>query len=512
MNATTSPVPEPVLLEALRSPLCYEHPVGRVRVIETHISWVVLAGDFAYKLKKPVDLGFLDFSTLERRRACCEAEVRLNRRTAPRLYLGVAAIGGTPSAPRVGGDGDAIEYAVQMRRFAQEDVLDQLARRGRLGPADMDALGASIADFHARAERCTGPADADELGLALDNVAALRGAGLGLPAPTLDALEAWTVAEHAARSATLARRRAEGFVRDVHGDLHLGNLVMVEGKPVAFDCIEFNDALRRIDVMSDVAFVVMDLHHHGLPRLAARFLDAYLAGRGDYAGVAVLRFFAVYRALVRAKVLAISAHQAPPGSARAEAALEDARAHVRLAQALAAPREDLSLTVMHGLSGSGKSTVALRLVEDQGAVRLRSDVERKRMHGLELSARAAAPPGEGLYTQSRRQAVYERLADLAGEVLAAGCSVIVDAAFLRRAERDRFRDLARAAGCGFRIVTCVAPEAELRRRLVARAQARSDPSDAGPEVLASQAAEEEPVGADERGFERVVDTSKEGAA
>ncbi len=508
--AASNPLPgdrEPALVAGLRSPLCYPHPADAVALLETHISWVLLAGDYAYKVKKPVELGFLDFSTLELRRRCCEEEVRLNRRAAPSLYVDVVAITGTAVAPVVGGEGEAIEYAVRMRRFPQADLLDERARRGRLGPADIDALAEGIAGFHARAAIApAGYAPGAELRLALDNLEALRGLEAGVPPGALEALREWTGREHRDLRGLFERRRQEGCVRECHGDLHLGNLVMLEGRPVPFDGIEFNEALRWIDVMSDVAFVAMDLRHHGLPGLAARFLDAYLGQCGDYGGAAVLRYYSVYRALVRAKVCAIRAAQAAPGSPARRGGLEDAAAHIRLATTLAT-RPEPALTIMHGPSGSGKTTASQRLLEAQGAIRLRSDVERKRLQGLPARTRASERPGEGLYAATARRAVYSHLAVLAGRLLAAGYPVVVDAAFLERAERDRFRDLARAAGCRFAIVSCEAPEAVLRARVAARLAAGSDASDAGLAVLASQLAGREPLSEEERSVNAVVDAS-----
>lgn len=484
------------LVAAMRSPLCYPHPVDRVELIETHISWVLLAGEYAYKIKKPVYLGFLDFSTLALRRHYCEQEVRLNRRTAPSVYLDVVPITGSPSAPVAGGEGEAVEFAVRMRRFPQADRLDERARLGQLTAAHIDALAQCVADFHAGAPRAAGAGRGAELELARDNLDALVAFDAGAaPRAALAALRDWTEREHRDVAGVLASRRREGFVRECHGDLHLGNIVLLRGAPAPFDCLEFNDDLRRVDVMSDVAFVVMDLHHHGLPRLAARFLDTYLARTGDYAGLAVLRFHAVYRALVRAKIAAIRASQ--PGSG--DAARDEVAAQVRLATRLAA-RPRASLTVMHGLSGSGKTTVSQRLLEEQGAIRLRSDVERKRLHGHDAAA---------LYAESERHRVYGRLEALAGAILDAGYPVIVDAAFLARAERDRFRALARAGGCAFAIASCEAPEAVLRERLESREARGTDASDAGVAVLESQLATQQPLGGEELAVRAIVDTSGE---
>lgn len=504
------------LASALRSSACYPHPAGRVERIETHISYVFLAGEHAYKIKKPLRLPFLDFSSLEARRRCCEEEVRLNRRTAPDLYLGVVPICGSRAAPRVGGRGRAIEYAVHMRRFPQPALLARLARAGKMRPEHVDSLAAAVAQLHAKAQRA--PANSpygtsarvlnDSLAN-FDDIEALEERDNSFPA--LGALREWTVRTHGALRPRLAQRHAEGFVRECHGDLHLANVVLLAGHAIPFDAIEFNPALRWIDVMSEVAFPWMDLEHHGLAPLAARFLDAYLQASGDYLGLETLRFYAIYRAMVRAKVACIRAHElalSDPGRSPAHAEIA---AHLALARRLSrVPRP--ALILMHGLSGSGKSTLAQCLLETLGAIRLRSDVERKRRHALTAGARRGAAPGRGLYTVREDDLTYARLAALASPVLAAGYPVIVDATFLRRSRRDAFRALASAAGASFTIVACDAPMAALRERIGTRARSGTDASDAGLAVLEHQARSREPLGYDEVDHAIVVETTHLDAA
>jgi aminoglycoside phosphotransferase family enzyme/predicted kinase len=493
MNAAASrlPAPPPVLADTLRSPLCFAHRADRVEVVETHASWVFLAGEFAYKVKKPVRLDFLDFSTLERRRAFCEEELRLNARTAPGLYLGVVPITGSVGAPVVGGTGPAIEYAVQMRRFAPSDVFDERARAGTLEAGQVDALALAVARFHAEASRGLRRAGTP----ALDNFATIRRLeGALAPGGALDALEDWTRAEGLALEEAFAQRGAQGFVRECHGDLHLGNIVLDRGRPVPFDALEFDPGLRWIDVMGDVAFTVMDFHHFGLPAFAARFLNAYLEQTGDYAGLAVLRYYTVYRALVRAKVACIRAHQA--GGLQGRSAAREAFAvHLRLAERLRVPAP-ASLTIMHGLSGSGKTFASQALLEAQGAVRIRSDIERKREPGFEYSPRG-------------RDLVYARLEALARGLLAARYPVIVDATFLARSQRARFMQLARQAGAAFTIASCAAPEVVLRERLRLRARSGADVSDADARVLERQIDAQEPLECDELAFRRLIEPPTE---
>jgi len=490
-----------VVLGALRDPACYPYPSGPVDLIETHISWVFLAGEFAYKVKKAVNLGFLDFSTLEARRFYCEEELRLNQRTAPGLYLDVVPITGEPAAPRLGGAGRAIEYALRMRRFPQEALADAVAKRGGLRPAQIDAMAATIAAFHAALpaapdgsafgvpEHVAAPALAnfEEIGaLVADRDDAAQ----------LQRLRNWTLSEHTRLGEAFAARKRDGFVRECHGDLHLRNIVFLDGRPVPFDCIEFNPELRWIDVMNEAAFLVMDLLEHGMEWAAWRFLNVYLEVAGDYAGLRVLRYYLVYRAMVRAKIACIRAHQPEADAAKRSAKNREYRDYLALAESLTVPGRR-ALILMHGLSGSGKSTIALAMLERLGAVRVRSDVERKRLHGLAAQARTHADPYGGIYAPDHTRITYDRLKFLVREIIESGYPAIVDAAFLWRAERDEFHALARELRARFLIASCRAPEAVLRRRVAQREAEMKDASEAGIAVLETQIATQEPLGPDE---------------
>ncbi len=494
--------PEPMqqhaqLVAALRAQL----GGAAVETIETHISTVLLAGEHAYKLKKPVDLGFLDFTTAAARQRYCERELQLNRRTAPQLYLDVVPITGSVQAPRLGGTGEPIDWAVRMRRFAAADTLDARARAGRLDAACIDRLAAVIALFHIEAPRVPAASPLGSAGVVarwmLDNVDSLREhAAASADRARIDALADWTRRELERRAALLQARRRDGFVRECHGDLHLANIVVVDGAPVPFDCIEFNDELRCIDVLSDLAFTMTDLLDHRLPRLAARLLNAYLEATGDYGGVPLLRLYAVYRALVRAKVALIRAQQpavAPPLRLHQHG---DFAAHLALAERLARPDAAL-LVAMHGLSGSGKTAVAQTLLETLGAIRVRSDVERKRMFSLAPTARVDAELRAELYGAEATRATYQRLAAAARAIVDGGFVAIVDAAFLKRAERDALAALARSLGARCVFVACEAPPAVLRARVAARAAADRDASDATLEVLERQTAWREDLQPDE---------------
>jgi aminoglycoside phosphotransferase family enzyme/predicted kinase len=490
------------VIEELRDPARYPHSADRVEVLETHISWVLLAGDYAYKVKKPVNLGFLDFSTLAARRFFCDEELRLNRRTAPRLYLEVVPITGSESAPQLGGTGDAIEYAVKMRRFPQGALLSRMAQDGALGEAHIDALARVIAAFHARIARAD-PARAygspvEVLAPALQNVDQIEALiGSGAEVPELEQLRRWTRDEHARLRTTFEARKREGYVRECHGDLHLGNIALIDGEPTPFDGIEFNAALRWIDVMNEVAFLVMDLLDRRLPRFAYRFLNAYLEDTGDYAGLAVLRFYLVYRALVRAKVACIRAHQERVAAEDRGRAGREYLEYLRLAHSLAVDSRR-ALIVMHGLSGSGKTTIAQYLLETCAAVRVRSDVERKRLLGLAARARTGSAPGAGIYAADLTARTYAHLANLSRGILAAGYPAIVDATFLTHAQREAFAGLARDLGLPFAIAACEAPDAVLRDRVARRETEAKDASEAGLSVLEHQLARRESLSDAER--------------
>jgi len=475
---------------ALTRPECYPHPVREIRLLETHISWVLLTGDYAYKIKKPVDLGFLDFSTLERRHHYCSEELRLNARLAPELYLEVTPIRGTAAAPRIGAGGSVIEYAVKMREFSQDALASRALERGEFGAPQIDELAALIAEFHANA---TAAVAADRFGTPEAIIAAaMQNFDQIIPRliqarnkEAVQLLREWTGREGEMRRRDFSARKRAGRVRECHGDLHLGNIVVAHGRPLPFDCIEFNDELRWIDVMSEVAFVVMDLHDRGRPDLGWRFLNRYLEQSGDYEGLTVLRFYLVYRALVRAKVHLIRSQQ-PGLLASNRSRLQTAfQSYLRLASRLSSA-SGVAVLITHGLSGSGKTTASQTLVEQIGAVRVRSDVERKRLHGLQPLERSGSGHEEGIYTQAATTATYGRLAEVAEATVDAGYPAVVDAAFLRRTERSRFEEIARRREVPFIVLDFDAPDKVLRERVAQRISTGSDASEADAQVLERQ--------------------------
>lgn len=490
MDALPAPpsVERPTLAEGLRRRLQVETGAP-VSLVETHISWVLLAQRLAYKLKKPVRLPFVDFGSVAARRHFCEEEVRLNRRLAPTLYLDVVAVRGTPHCPRLDGPGDPIDHAVRMRRFPPGALFSERLAGGRLLPEHLDGLAQRLAAFHRQAPVVPpGPAGDAQRRVVAPVLAVLAQLRPVIGGPRTDALATWVHAAAQALQATWAARERDGRVRDGHGDLHLANALVLDGEATAFDCIEFDPSLRRIDVMADIAFLVMDLRAHRRDDLAFRFLGTYLECGGDYAGLPVLRFYEVYRALVRALVRALG------GSLSAGVAPVDYPACAeRLAtDAGALPR----LMITHGLSGSGKSTVTQHLVGLAGAVRVRSDVERKRLFGLEALARSAGRVP--IYDADANRRTVERLADCARTALGAGYPVIVDATFLRRADRATFEALAAGMNLPFTILDCTASASCLRERVRRRRESGDDASEADLAVLAQQEAAREPLSAAER--------------
>ena len=490
------------LIAALRDPSCYPHAVERIEILETHISWVILTGLYAYKIKKPVNLGFLDFTTLEKRHVCCRDELRLNRRLAPGLYLDVVGITGSLERPHIGGDGEIIEYAVKMAQFGQDQLASRLLGSGNLTARHIEQLAEKIAAFHQQAaaaeagSRLGSPQAVTAHALQnFDQIAALPGAAGDHSA--LSDLRSWTEREAAAREAAMDARQSGASVRECHGDLHLGNIALIDGEITPFDCIEFSAELRWNDVASEVAFLVMDLIDRGRPDFAFLFLSGYLEITGDYNATAVLRFYLVYRAMVRAKVHCLRAHQ--PGMDDAERArlLGAFRGYLNLAKRFTLPPGP-SLIIMHGLSGSGKSMVSRALLQALGAVRIRSDVERKRLHHMAMLERSACGVAAGIYTEETHQRVYHHLAQIARNILKAGYTVILDAAFLRRWQRNLMRDMARELGVSFAIASLQAPEPVLRARILRRHSGGLDASDADLAVLSHQLATQDPIAEEER--------------
>ena len=464
--------------------------VARVERIETHVSLVFLAGDCAYKLKRAVKLPYVDFTTVARRRAACEAELRLNRRTAPGIYREIRGLVRRPDGGIAFGENEgAVDWVVIMARFDERLLFDALARAGQLDAALIDRLADHVARFHEEAEQRPQFGGAAALAaVAAENHQCLAAAeGAGFEPGAIETLGEETRAALTRLAPLLDRRRENGKVRRVHGDLHLRNICLFEGRPTLFDCIEFSEALASIDVLYDLAFLLMDLEHRGLGAFANRLMNRWLdlfepAAGGEEAGLAAMPLYLSLRAVIRSHVTASSLAHAE-GKRRAAMAAE-ARQYLGLAQHLLRPAPP-RLVAIGGPSGSGKTTLAMTLAPAigarPGARVLRSDVLRKRLAG-----RAPEEPlPASAYTPAASRRVYEGLCERAAAALAAGHSVVLDAVSLRPEERAAFAAVARRAAVPFAGLWLEVPRETMAGRIRAR---RADASDATEEVLALQLA------------------------
>lgn len=500
------------LIEHMLKPETYAHDTRDIHLVETHCAWVMLTGDFVYKVKKPVDFGFLDYSTLEKRQYFCAEEVRLNKRFAPDIYLDVVTITGTPDRPEIGGRGEVLDYAVRMRQFPENGLLSDLLQNNRLQASHIDQLVQCIALFHERAARAQAtdpfgdPSDIHHW--VMENYQQIQ----PLLRPDddhsrVEKVRAWSEDEYRRLVPLLNERKTGGSVRECHGDLHLGNITLIDGQATPFDCIEFNPQLRWIDVICEVAFLLMDLDGCGKIDLGRRFLNGYLQYTGDYKGLRVLRYYLVYRSMVRAKVAMLRRRQLTETEAAFSQVTDEYLKYLHLAESYMSDRP-VNLVITRGLSGSGKSTIARQLAEAQGFIQLRSDVERKRLAGLDSGDSSRSGTGEGLYSADRTSMTYQYLGDLAKTVLESGYSVIADATFLMREYRDHFRRLADTLDAPFLILEYEAKIQELERRITSRVASQSDASEATLDVLNAQIASQEALTAGEEQFVLRIDTGR----
>lgn len=477
------------LVSSLQRATAFPHPVKEFQVLETHISWVILTGQFAYKIKKALRLEFLDFSTLALRRHFCEEELRLNKRWAPELYLDVVPIRGTVQQPTLLGDGEPIEYAVKMLQFSQESQLDRELALGRVTEDDVRALAETIHGYHEAAD-VVPPMDGPDVIRSVsdpmfDNFGPLATA---CSDERIERIREWTARSLEQLRTVLLERQQFGFVRECHGDLHLTNLVRLPSGIVPYDCVEFSAELRNMDVISDLSFLFMDLVSRHREDLAYVLINRYLEKSGDYAGMRLMGLYFVYHCLIRAKVAAIRS---------TERSLRELG--YRLATAMQwIERPTPVLVAMHGLSASGKTWLSSRLLPRLPAIRVRSDIERKRLHGLGELERSESGVAEGIYTESATARVYEHMLDMAAMLLRSGYNVILDASFLQRKWRLKARELAAGQGVEFVILETTTAREELARRLRARATERSEASEADSDVLAYQEGHVEPLDEQER--------------
>lgn len=490
-------LPPPVA--ALLHPEAYPHPADDIRLHETHISWVVLAGRYAYKIKKPVNFGFLDFSTRERRAAVCADEVRLNRRLAPDVYLGVVELVERNGAYFVGGPGRPVEPMVWMRRLPEAGMLPNLLRAGAVDARLVRRIARRLARFHATA--ATGPG-VDEYGALptlrtnwqenFDQTAPF--VGRTLLATVRTAIVAYVERFLNEQQPLLERRVASGRIREGHGDLHAAS-ICIEGRRIQlFDCLEFNPRFRCADVAAEVAFLAMDLDHFGRADLADAFVDAYVRASGDAELPRLLDFYRCYRAFVRGKVLSLRLTEPGLSPEQETRTIEEARAYFDLAWAYAGGLGRAMLLVTMGLPASGKTSLAAALAQRLGLVHLSSDVVRKELVGLAPTERCPAAFGAGLYTPAMTRRVYAALRRRGAAWLRRGRSVVLDATYSQPAERAAVARLAARLGAPLLVLVCRVDEATARQRLAARAADPRTASDARLELWpALQAAFAEPL-------------------
>ena len=505
-----------LLVEAIRDHTEFDHHIDKFDIIETHISCILLTGPYAYKFKKPVNPGFLDYSTLEKRRFYCNEEVRLNQRLAPELYLDVVSFTDSKQYPVIGGSGPVLEYAVKMVQFPVDAGLDQVLKSGYFTKSHVDELASRIASFHSAIPRA-GPdtpfGEAKDIRqTVLDNFSLINPHLKDDAEYTgkLKELEQWTRKQYDLLKETMAARKHDGYIRECHGDMHLANIIWYEGRVVIFDCIEFSGKLRWIDVISEVAFLAMDLESRGQAAFAHRFVNKYLEHTGDYGGLSLLRFYCVYRALVRAKVACLSAQNTAASETGRQELYDKCRHYVNCASHFTRQHTGLGyLIITHGLSGSGKSTVVRSICEYLSAISIRSDVERKRLSGLSPATRTEADIRAGIYSDCTTQQTYATLCELAEKIMTAGYPVIVDATFLMKKNRQPMYDLARRLGVPVIVLSMQAGKKVLQHRILEREATRSDVSDAGMPVLDYQMRSIQPLDSSEQLNQLLVNTDGE---
>lgn len=503
MTVTTLESREP-LVQAMQKPAFYDHDVTEIIMLQTHISWVFLTGEYAYKVKKPMDFGFLNFTELSQRKHYCEEEIRLNKRLAKDIYLQTVSITGTESAPVLNGSGDVIEYAVKMRQFDQTQLVDKLLKNGKLHARHVDEIAGQAAHFH---QNIAKSGNESELGSA-DSVNAPVIQNFDQLDPLIEDADAkeqlqrlrnWSQKEFERIEPVLKERKEKGFIRECHGDMHLGNMALINDHVTIFDGIEFNDEFRWIDVMSEVAFLCMDLFDRNAANFSYRFLNRYLEHSGDYEGIKVLRFYLVYRAMVRAKIASFTLLTPGLSESEKQTTLDQYKSYSNLAESFTLLRK-LSVSITHGVSGCGKTTVSQQLLEKNGLIRIRSDIERKRLFGLKSTENSKSQLNTGIYNQQANAKTYLQLENFAKIILASGFSVIADATFLNRANRKSFQDIASENSAEFVIVEFDVDKATLEQRITERMADKDNASEASISVLNKQLSNFEPLEEDEKAY------------
>lgn len=510
--ATRGPAMIRSILKSLQKPEAYPEPTTKVELVQTHVSWIFLTDNHAYKIKKPVDFGFLNFSTIDRRRFYCNEEVKYNSRLCPGIYEGVVELREAPGGAAFQGDGPVIDYAVKMKRLPAERMLDRLVESNAVQASHLSEVARVIADFHRSAPTSAAVAEYGHLDRILFNWQENFDQTTSFEATTLSASEreyirAWVISFAANHSEIFSKRVANGFIRECDGDIHLENICLTDDSVYIFDCIEFNERFRCCDTAADVAFLLMDLDFHGRHDLSETVVASYLETSGDAGMISLIDFYKVYRAFVRGKIE--SFHMLDSGIDPQGQAVAKSKAirYFRLARGyIERTRLQPTLFITCGLMGSGKSGLADQLAFELGISSFKSDVIRKQLAGLSPDTACTAAFGEGLYTEERTAETYHALYRLAAAELAAHRSVIIDASFLFKKDRLDCAALAERYNARYVILFVHCGEAENRRRLVERSASGRTVSDGRAELLVNQRLSFE-VPRDEKGLQINVHTS-----